>query len=78
MILFRFLYLPQITTLTAAESIWMVDEWLSCDFRPFFNSILVISGQLADYNERLCAMDPRLRLRGFHLEWGSNPGPLDK
>ena len=29
-------------------------------------------------NERLCAMDARLRLRRFRLERGSNSGPLDQ
>ena len=30
--------------------------------------ISVISGRCSDDNERLCAMEPRLRLRRFHLE----------
>ena len=34
----------------------------------FINSISVISGQCSDDNERLCAMELRLRLRRFHLE----------
>ena len=29
-------------------------------------------------NERLCAMEPRLQLRRFPLERGSNSGPLDQ
>ena len=29
----------------------------------FFNSITVTSGRRADDNERLCAMEPRLRLK---------------
>ena len=29
-------------------------------------------------NERLCAMEPRLRLRSFRIERGSNLGPLDQ
>ena len=29
-------------------------------------------------NERLCAMEPRLRLRRFGIERGSNSGPLDQ
>ena len=32
-------------------------------FYVLFNSISVISGRWADDNERLCAMDPRLRLK---------------
>ena len=39
-----------------------------------FNSISVISGRWADNNERLCAMDPNLRLRRFCLERDSNSG----
>ena len=42
-------------------------------FHVLFNSISIISGQWADDNERLCAMEPRLRLRRFRLERGSNP-----
>ena len=43
-----------------------------------FNSISVISGKWADDNERLCATEPRLRLRRFRLKRGSSPGPLDQ
>ena len=42
-------------------------------FYILFNSISVITGQWEDDNERMCAMEPRLRLRRFGLEWGSNP-----
>ena len=35
-----------------------------------FNSISVISGPWADDKERLCAMEPSLRLRRFRLEQG--------
>ena len=42
---------------------WM-DDW---GFYVLFNSILVISGQWADDNERLCAMEPCLQLRIFRL-----------
>ena len=31
-----------------------------------------------DDNERLLAVEPRLRLRRFRLERGSNSGPLDQ
>ena len=56
----------------------MGDGWLIyLRFYVLFNSISVISGQWADDNERLCAMEPHLQLRRFRLEWGSNPGPLD-
>ena len=44
-------------------------------FYVLFSSISVIAGQWADDIERLCAMEPRLRLRRFRLELGSNPGP---
>ena len=45
------------------------DGWMD-DFRFYvlFNSISVISGRCSDDNERLCAMELRLRLRRFHLE----------
>ena len=47
---------------------WMDD----LRFYVLFNSISVISGRCLGDNERLCAMELRLRLRRFHLEWGSN------
>ena len=53
---------------------WMDD----LQFYVLFNSISVISGRWADDNERLCAMEPRLRVRRFRLERGSNSGPLDQ
>ena len=43
---------------------WMDD----LRFYVLFNSISVISGRCIDDNERLCAMELRLRLRRFHLE----------
>ena len=50
------------------------DSWVDdLRFYILFNSISVISGPWADDNERLCAMEPRLRLGRFRLEWGSNP-----
>ena len=48
-----------------------------CMFLPFyvlFNSISVLSGQLADDNERLCAMESRL-LRRFPLGTARSVGP---
>ena len=39
------------------------DRWMTCDFTSFFNSVSVISGRWADDYERLCAMEPRLRLK---------------
>ena len=48
---------------------WM-DDLL---FYVLLNSVSVISGQWADDTERLCAMEPRLRLRRFCLKGGSNP-----
>ena len=47
-------------------------------FYVLFNSISVISGRWANGNERLCAMEPRLRLRRVRLERGSNSGAVDK
>ena len=37
-----------------------IDGWIICDCTFFFNSISVISEGLADKNERLCAMEPRV------------------
>ena len=37
-------------------------------FYVLFNNSSVISGRCLDDNERLCAMELRLRLRRFHLE----------
>ena len=47
-------------------------------FDVLLNSISVISGRWEDDDEKLCAMEPRLRLRRFCLEQGWNPGPLDQ
>ena len=47
-------------------------------FYVLFNSISIIAGQPADDDERLCAMELRLRLRRIRFERGSNPGPLDQ
>ena len=41
-----------------------LDGWMDdLRFYVLFNSISVISGRWADDNERLCAMEPRLRLK---------------
>ena len=46
-----------------------IDGWMDdLRFYVLFNSISVISGRCLDDNERLCAMELRLRLRRFHLE----------
>ena len=55
--------------LSAVNDGWMDD---------LFNSIAVISGRLEVDNDRLCAMEPRLRLRRFRLERESNSGPVDQ
>ena len=47
-------------------------------FYILINSVSVISGRWVVDNERLCAMELRLRLRRFCLEQGSNSGPLDQ
>ena len=41
-------------------------------FYVLFNSVSVISGRRANGNERLYAIESRLRLRRFYLERGSN------
>ena len=46
-----------------------MDGWMDdLRFYVLFNSISVISGRCLDDNERLCAMELRLRLRRFHFE----------
>ena len=59
---------------------WSRNRWMMDDlwFYVLFNSVSVISGRWPDDNERLCAMEPHLRLRRFRLERGSNSGPLDQ
>ena len=39
-------------------------------FYVLFISISVISGRWVDDNERQCAMEPCLGLKGLHLRWG--------
>ena len=44
----------------------MRDEWMDdMRFYVLFNSVSVISGRCMDDNERLCAMELRLRLRRY-------------
>ena len=51
------------------QNIGQMDGWMDdLRFYVLFNSISVISGRCIDDNERLCAMELRLRLRRFHLE----------
>ena len=48
---------------------YAIDEWMDdLRFYVLFNSISVISGRCLDDNERLCAMELRLRLSRFRLE----------
>ena len=50
-----------------------MDGWMDdLRFYVLFNSVSVISGRWEVDNERLCAMELRLRLRRFGLERGSN------
>ena len=54
-------------------------EWMNdLGFYVLFNSISVITGQWADDNEWLCAMESYLRSTRFRLEWGLKSGPLDQ
>ena len=49
------------------------DGWMDdLRFYVLFNSISVISGRWADDNERLCAMEHRLRLKRSSPQTGSN------
>ena len=54
-------------------------EWMD-DFQFYilFNSISVISGRQEVDNERLCAVEPHLRLRRFRLKRDLNLGPPDQ
>ena len=72
------LWREHVTSLiTCVTTIRFLIEWMDdLRFHVLFNSISVISGRWADDNERLCAMEHRLRLRIFNLERGQNPGPL--
>ena len=55
------------------------DGWMDdLRFYVLFNSISVISGRLTKDDERLCAKEPRLRLRRVRLQRGSNSGAVDK
>ena len=52
--------------LCSSRSVMSDDDDLR--FYVLFNSISVISGRCLNDNERLCAMELRLRMRRFHLE----------
>ena len=55
------------------DFIHWINGWMDdLRFYVLFNSISVISGRWAGDRERLFAMELRLRLRRFHLEWGSS------
>ena len=76
--LFSLIYLLHVVFLSSCFTV-CINGWMDdLRFYVLFNSISVISGRWADDNERLCAMEPRLRLRRFRLERGSNSGPLDQ
>ena len=45
-----------------------MDGWMICNFTSFLTVFEKIIGRCLDDNERLCAMELRLRLRSFHLE----------
>ena len=51
---------------------WVDERMDDSRFYVLFNTITVISGQFEVDNERMCAMEPHLRLRIFRLERGSN------
>ena len=57
---------------------WMDGQMDGFQIYVFFNSISVVSGQWADDNERLCAVELHLQLKRSPLTWGSNPVPLDQ
>ena len=55
-----------------------IDGKVTCDFTVFFfQQNFSHIRTMGDDNEKLCAMEPRLRLRRFRLERGFSPGPLD-
>ena len=45
-------------------------------FYALFNSISVMSGRWKGNTERLCAMEPRLRLKRFLPSAGTKPGSV--
>ena len=59
--------IPVVVVMQCAFDGWIDD----LRFYVLCNSISVISGRCDVDNERLCAMEPRLRLRRFRLERGS-------
>ena len=67
-------------TLTKKNHFFKVDCYWMDDLRFYvlFNSVSIISGRWEVDNERLCAMELRLRLRRFRLERGSASRPLDQ
>ena len=61
------------------QSLGKVLGWMDdLRFYVFFNIFSVISGLWPDDDERLCAMKPRLHLRKFGFERGSNSVPQDQ
>ena len=75
----RFKGLVNNTALWPRRQLNSSDKWMDdLRFDVLFNSISVISGRLVDGNERLCVLKPRLRLRRFRLERGSNSESLDQ
>ena len=52
--------------------------WMTCDFTSFSTVFHSNQDNGPDDNERLCAVEPRLRLRRIRLEWGLDSGPLDQ
>ena len=57
---------------------YLYDDDDDLRFYVLLNSISVISGQWANDNERLYAMETRLRLGRYRPERDSNPGPLNQ
>ena len=59
---------------------WM-DGWMTCEFTSF-STVFVISGRRTYDNERLCAMEPRLRLKRSPPQAGTatsvGRGPLNQ
>ena len=65
------------TTNIQAKVSGRLDGWMDpLRFCVLFNSISVISGRCSDDNERLCAMEPRLRFEKISPRTGILPGPL--
>ena len=57
---------------------FLMDGWVDWDFTSFSTVFQSYQVRWEGDNERLCAMEPRLRLKRFPPPAGIGPGPLDQ